>query len=60
MSRTPAKITQADVARALRAAKQCEASSIEIRPDGTIHIIVKPEPPEAGAKQLAPKCEIIL
>lgn len=38
MSRTPAKFTQADVARSLRAAKQAGAGSVELRPDGTILI----------------------
>ena len=38
MPRTPAKITQADVARAIRAAKACGAGLVEIRPDGTIVI----------------------
>jgi len=45
MSRTPARITQADVARALRAAKQAGAGSVQILPDGTIRIelVGKPE-----------------
>lgn len=34
----PAKVTQADVARTIRAAKQAGAESIEVRPDGTISI----------------------
>lgn len=38
MSRTPAKITQADVARAIRAAQQCGAGQIRILQDGTIAI----------------------
>jgi nicotinamide mononucleotide (NMN) deamidase PncC len=38
MSRTAAKVTQADVARAIRAAKQAGAKGVEIRPDGTIYI----------------------
>ncbi len=53
MSRTPAKFTQADVARSIRAAKQAGAGSVELRPDGTIlirlagnkkEISVEPEP----------------
>lgn len=40
MSRTAAKVTQADVARALRAVEQTGASAvIEIAPDGTIRIV---------------------
>ena len=36
MTRTPAKFTQADVARAIRAAIQAGASAVELRPDGVI------------------------
>jgi hypothetical protein len=39
MSRTPAKVTQADVARAIRAAQQCGAVRVRIEPDGTIRIV---------------------
>jgi hypothetical protein len=38
MSRTPARFTQADVARTIRAAKQAGAGGVEVRPDGTIFI----------------------
>lgn len=38
MSRTPARTTQADIARAIRAAKQAGAGAIELLPDGTIRI----------------------
>jgi hypothetical protein len=38
MSRTPARFTQADVARAIRAAQQTGAGSVEVKPDGTISI----------------------
>lgn len=48
MSRTPARITQADVARAIRAAKQTGAGAVRILPDGTITIALQPEP--AGDK----------
>jgi hypothetical protein len=40
--RRPALITQADLARAIRAAKQAGADAVEIRPDGTIVIAVGP------------------
>jgi hypothetical protein len=50
MSRTPARITQADVARAIRAAQQCGAGQVRILADGTITI----DPQQA--KQ-APKAE---
>ena len=50
MSRTPARITQADVARAIRAAQQCAAGQVKILPDGTITIdpqpVKKPVPEE--------------
>jgi hypothetical protein len=36
MSRTPARFTQADVARTIRAAKQAGAGAVELLPDGTI------------------------
>jgi hypothetical protein len=38
MSRTPARFTQADVARAIRAAQQTGAGGVEVKPDGTISI----------------------
>ena len=40
MSRRPAKVTQADIARALRAARQVGPNwFVEIAPDGTIRIL---------------------
>lgn len=42
MSRKAAIITQADVARAIRAAKQCGAGAVEIKPDGTILVLLSP------------------
>jgi hypothetical protein len=61
MSRTPARVTQADVARAIRAAKQAGAGTVRILPDGTIAIDVQPanavEPQENA---IAPEREIIL
>jgi hypothetical protein len=38
MSRTPARVTQADIARAIRAAQQTGAGGVEVKPDGTIAI----------------------
>lgn len=47
MPRTPAKVTQADIARALRAVAQTGSRmSVQISPDGTIRL----EPVEAGEK----------
>ncbi len=38
MSRRPATITQADVARCIRAARSAGAGLVEVRPDGTMLI----------------------
>lgn len=43
MSRTPARIRQADVARAIRAAKQTGAGMVRILPDGSITIDLEPQ-----------------
>ena len=40
MGRRHASITQADVARVIRAAQQTGAGAIEVRPDGTILILL--------------------
>lgn len=40
MPRTPARVTQADIQRAIRAAKQAgENAVVEVAPDGTIRIV---------------------
>lgn len=44
MSRRPALITQSDVARVIRAAQQCGAGMVEITPDGTIRVVMTPQP----------------
>ncbi len=49
MSRTAAKVTQADVARAIRAAKQAGAGYVEIMRDGCIRICLSP--PSTGSGQ---------
>lgn len=36
VSRRPARVTQADIARALRAAEQCGGYEVHIDPDGNI------------------------
>lgn len=61
MSRTPARITQADVARAIRAARQTGAGSVLILPDGTIRIDLQGE--GSGDEQqssIVPEIEIVL
>ncbi len=61
MSRRPAKITQADVARTIRAAKQAGAAGVEVRPDGTIFVKLMDEGTSAGAvSRLDPDPEIVL
>ncbi|MGF6434370.1 hypothetical protein [Bradyrhizobium elkanii] len=61
MSRTPARITQADVARAIRAAKQTGAGSVRIMPDGTIRIDLQPEKkPEPQDNEVAPRRRLVL
>jgi hypothetical protein len=42
MSRTAARVTQADIARSLRAAKQAGAGAVDVLPDGTIRISLIP------------------
>jgi len=44
MSRRPALVTQAAVARTIRAAKQAGASTVEVRPDGTIIVYIAAPP----------------
>ena len=41
MSRRPASLSQADVARAIRAARQTGAECVEVRRDGTIVVLLK-------------------
>jgi hypothetical protein len=53
MSRTPAKVTQADVARCIRAARAAGGGTVEVRPDGTLVIHLAPIP---GA-QVGPELE---
>jgi hypothetical protein len=45
MPRRPATITQADVARTIRAAKQAGAGAVEVRRDGTIIVLLNAPPP---------------
>ncbi len=44
MTRTPARVTQADVARCVRAALAAGAQGVEIRRDGSIFISLTPPP----------------
>ncbi|WP_426418181.1 hypothetical protein [Bradyrhizobium genosp. A] len=56
MSRKPAKITQADVARAIRAAKQAGAGDVVIETDGRIVIRLTSKPADP-APDLAPEAD---
>jgi hypothetical protein len=40
MSKTAARFTLADIVRATRAAKEHGAEAVEVRPDGTIRIVI--------------------
>jgi hypothetical protein len=47
MPRRPATVTQADVARTIRAAIQAGAQYVEVHPDGTIFVGLKDALPSA-------------
>lgn len=49
MPRRGAILTQADVARTIRAAKQAGATDIEVRPDGTMIVHLQDRPLRAPA-----------
>jgi hypothetical protein len=53
MPRRPAKVTQADIARAIRAAKDAGASAVTIDGDGVIRIALT-----AGAAPIKPANDI--
>jgi hypothetical protein len=59
MSRTPARFTQADVARTIRAAKQAGAGVVELLPDGTIRISLL-DGSQMPAPPVEPDREIVL
>jgi hypothetical protein len=52
MSRRPASVSQAAIARAIRAARQAGAGIVEISPDGTIRIVLAPPLQDAGMSSL--------
>jgi hypothetical protein len=60
MPRRPARLTQADVARAIRAAKQAGADRVEVRPDGTIVVMLVPDAGISQPDPLAATKEIVL
>lgn len=60
MPRRAATITQADVARTIRAAKQAGASDVEVRPDGTIIVHLNERDREPVRKPIERQPEIVL
>ena len=63
MSRRPALITKAEVARAIRAAKEAGAAEVVIERDGAVRIILDParrSDPDRAAPDLVPAGEIVL
>lgn len=61
MSRTPARVTQADVARAIRAAQQCGAGQVRITKDGDILIDPVPQKQrEQDKNEVAERRRIVL
>ena len=58
MPRTPARFTQADLARSIRAAKQAGAGTVELLPDGTIRICL--DTPEKPMQPVEPDREVVL
>jgi ATP phosphoribosyltransferase regulatory subunit HisZ len=59
MPRSPASITQADIARAIRAAKQSGAAEVEVR-IGDATIVVRIAQSTGLEKPLEPTEEIVL
>jgi hypothetical protein len=59
MPRRPASITQADVARIIRAAKQAGAAEVEVRVGGS-SIVVRIAPSTGAQTPLEPAEDIVL
>jgi|GraSoiStandDraft_16_1057320.scaffolds.fasta_scaffold3523299_1 hypothetical protein len=60
MARRPATVTQADIARAIRAAKQAGASEVEVRIGDRDAIIIRLSSTETRAHELEQSAEIVL
>jgi hypothetical protein len=60
MARRPATITQADIARAIRAAKQAGAAEVEVHVGGRSKIIIRLNQSTAGNVPLEESGEIVL
>ena len=59
MSRRPAQITQAEIARIIRAAQQAGAAEVVVHLNGA-QVTVKLAPSTATDNDLAPRQEIVL
>ena len=60
MPRRAAAITQADVARTIRAAKQAGAAGVEVRPGGTVVVVFDPQLLDLKPRHVEPEREIVL
>jgi hypothetical protein len=60
MARRAASITQADVARAIRAAKQAGAAEVEVRTGNGSTIVIRIAPSTSDADPLEPARDIVL
>lgn len=60
MPRRAASITQADIARVVRAAKQAGASEVEVRMRGGDSIVIRMESSKTADEALAESKEIVL
>lgn len=60
MSRRPAAFTQADVARAIRAAKETGAAEVEVRLGGETTIVIRLSPSTSPEEPADPEREIVL
>lgn len=60
MSRRPAAITQADVARAIRAARQAGAAEVEVRVGKEATIVIRMSPSTGEPTRLEPEPEVVL
>lgn len=61
MGRRPARFTQGDVARAIRAAKAAGAPSLQIKPDGTIIVdLLKSTPVQETDEAVEPEEHFVL
>jgi hypothetical protein len=60
MSRRPADITQADIARAIRAAQQAGAAEVEVYVGERSKIVIRMNPSTGGKVALEASTEIVL